>query len=244
MPNSQQRLSLKSSIQENLIADHSISECLSIFPQNHVQPEFGGTGGAGVGGDPLGDGGERGDHLQKGGEGFFGEIGEPAAVPDAGEGAVLERDIEEAAGPEGGGHAAEDIRQIRRRDVEERGAGPDPVELLPRVQFREEHLPHRDAGISRSQGAELRRAVGRGHTEAAAEEGLRIPSRSAAEVQDRSAPREKGEEALLHGGEIHSGGLRCEFPAVFRVIPQGFIHDHLSLQRFFPPERLRMQSDV
>ena len=73
--------------------------------------------GAGVLGDPLVCEGEFREVTKECGEGFFREIGEAAAVPFPFEGAVFERGVDDAAGFEGGDHAAEDIGEVRGGDV-------------------------------------------------------------------------------------------------------------------------------
>jgi hypothetical protein len=63
-------------------------------------------------------------------------------------GAVLERHIHYSTDLQGASELPEDTMQLIAGDVKERGAGPDPIELLDPADLLKCELPYWLAGVS------------------------------------------------------------------------------------------------
>lgn len=129
---------------------------------------------AGVLGD--GGGGEvQGGHLgEQGAEAGFGEVGEVAAAAFAAGAAVLERGIEPAVTAQVQREPAQHPRNLRRRQVQQRGAGPDAIEDALGLVILEPRADHLLPQIGRRPRTQRLRAVHRHHLIAPRQECLAV----------------------------------------------------------------------
>ena len=146
--------------------------------------------------------------------------------------AMLEAEIEHAAGLEAGPQAGEGGGQFRCRHVEQAGASPDTVvtgalgdvvEALHLDRLADEFL--REVG-------EFGRGVEGAHAQAGVDEGLAVTPRAAAGVEDEPARRDVGEEASMQVGHVHVRRVRDEASGINVVVAQGAGHGRGWAERY------------
>lgn len=157
------------------------------------------------------------------------EVRVEAPVADPLEGAELERAVERPAGDEGPADPREDLRQLARRDVQEGGAGPYPVEPAEGADSAEVQGHHVDPQALGGDAAHPRGRV-RGHdVEALPPEGDGVPAGAAPQVEHARPRRQsRGEPSA---GLRHVGAeRRVEVPLGVGVVERGGRAGHARLE--------------
>lgn len=172
----------------------------------HIEPGLAAM--AGVLGD--GGGGEvQGGYLgEQGAEAGFGEVGEVAAAAFAAGAAILERGVEPAVTAQVRRKPCEHPRNLRRRQMQQRGAGPDTVEDALGLVVLEPRADHFLPQIGRRPRTQRWRAVHGHHLVAPRQKGLAVAPRAAAQVENAPPRGHTRQKCLVQRAHVGVPRLR------------------------------------
>jgi hypothetical protein len=158
-------------------------------------------------------------------------IGEPAPAVNALAGAMLEADVQGAAGAQGAPQAIEGGRHGGQRHVQQTGAAPDAVERFNFVDILEASRRDLEPAVGAGQTRQFCGRVEGRDLEASLGEGLGIATRAAARIEDVGARRQLCQEPLLDRCHVHADGRAEELGRELVVVMVGGVHPWQWLRR-------------
>ena len=175
---------------------------------------------AGVLGEAGGSQVQLGHLGEQGTQASLGEVGEIAAVALAAEAAVFKRGVKAAAGTQMRRQPAQHLHNLCRRQMQQRGAGPDAVEGAVGFVVLEPRTDHLLPQIGRRPLAQRWRTVHRHHFIAPLQKGLAVASRAAAQIE-KAAPRAHArQKRLVQHAHVRRLRLRHKLLGAALVIGQ------------------------
>ena len=151
-------------------------------------------------------------------------IGEVAPAVRALAGAVLEADIQRAAGAQRGPQPHQGLGHRGQGQVQQAGAAPDAVELRHLVDVFEAPLRDLEPAVGAGQPCQLGGRVEGADPEPGLGEGPGVPAGAAAGIEDVAGRGEPRDEALADGGHVHADGRVEELGRLLGVVVVGGVH--------------------
>lgn len=175
---------------------------------------------AGVLGEAGGSQVQLGHLGEQGTQAILGEVGEVAAAAFAARAAVFERGVKAAAGAQMRRQPAQHLHNLRRGQVQQRGAGPNAVEGAVGFVVLKPRTDHLLPQIGRRPLAQRWRAVHRHHLIAPLQKRLAVASRATAQVE-KAAPRaHTRQKRLVQRAHVRRLRLRHKLLGAALVIGQ------------------------